>query len=226
MKVLKFGGTSVGSVKSIRALKAIVEKEARRQPVIVVVSALSGVTGLLLKIARMALANDKSYRQEFDKLVERHHSMIDTVITNPSKRINLINKVDSLFDQLKSIYYGVFLIHDLSEKTLDTIVSYGELLSSHITATLIKNARWIDPRDFIKTRRKKSGHILDSEITNALVAEALAYAPRIIVIPGFISRDIDSGETTNLGRGGSDYTAAIIAAAINTEMLGIRTSLL
>lgn len=223
MKVLKFGGTSVGSVKSIRSLKRIVEKEAQRQPVIVVVSALGGITDLLLKTARMALANDKSYRQEFDMMVERHHSMIDTIITNPTKRISLINKVDALFDQLKSIYYGVFLIHDLSEKTLDTIVSYGELLSSNITATLIKNAEWLDSRDFIKTRRKNSRHILDSDATNALVRETLAEPARITVIPGFISRDIENGETTNLGRGGSDYTAAIVAAALDADVLEIWT---
>lgn len=223
MKVLKFGGTSVGSVKTIRNIKAIVEKEARKQPIVVVVSALSGIRDLLLKIAHMALANDKSYRQEFEKMVERHHSMIDTIITSPAKRIDIINKVDSLFDQLKSIYYGVFLIHDLSEKTLDTIVSYGELLSSHIVATLIKNAGWIDARDIIKTRRKNTAHILDSEITYAIVSDTLADAPRITVVPGFISRDIDTGETTNLGRGGSDYTAAIIAAALNAELLEIWT---
>lgn len=223
MKVLKFGGTSVGSVKSILSLKHIVEKEARTQPVVVVVSALGGITDLLLTTARLALAGDKFYRQEFDNMVERHHSMIDTIITNPTKRINLIKKVDTLFDQLKSIYYGVFLIHDLSEKTLDTIVSYGELLSSNITATLLKNAGWIDSRDFIKTRRKKSRHVLDSDVTNALVKEAMADIPRITVIPGFISRDIDSGETTNLGRGGSDYTAAIIAAAMDAEVLEIWT---
>lgn len=136
MKVLKFGGTSVGSVKSIMCLRKIVEKEAKKQSVIIVVSALGGITDKLLATAQMALNGDELYKNEFDAMVNRHHQMIDTIITDTTKRENLFNTVDALFDQLKSIYYGVYLIHDLSEKTQNAIVSYGERLSSNIVAAI------------------------------------------------------------------------------------------
>ena len=223
MKVLKFGGTSVGSVKSILCLKRIVEKEAKRQPVVVVVSALGGITDKLLSTAQLALCGDDRYKEEFDAMVARHHKMIDTIITEPKKREDLFNAVDSLFEQLKSIYYGVYLIHDLSEKTQNAIVSYGERLSSNITATLIRNAKLFDARDFIKTEHKNNKNVLDSELTTQLVCDAFKELSKISVVPGFISRDEHTGETTNLGRGGSDYTAAIIAAALNAEVLEIWT---
>lgn len=224
MKVLKFGGTSVGSVKSIKCLKKIVEKEAKKQSIIVVVSALGDITDKLLSTAQMALNGNESYKKEFDAMVNRHHQMIDTIITDTAKRENLFNTVDALFEQLKSIYYGVYLIHDLSDKTQNAIVSYGERLSANIVANLIKNAVLFDSRDFIKTAHKRNGkHVLDSELTNKLVCETFKELPRISVVPGFISKDKNTRETTNLGRGGSDYTAAIIAAALNAEVLEIWT---
>jgi len=223
MKVLKFGGTSVGSVKSILCLKRIVEREAKRQPVVVVVSALGGITDKLLQTSQLALRGDDGYKAEFDAMVKRHHQMIDTIITEPKLREDLFNTVDVLFEQLKSIYYGVYLIHDLSDKTQNAIVSYGERLSSNITAALIKNAVLYDSRDFIKTESKRNKNVLDSEMTAELVKNAFANMPRISVVPGFISKDKNTGETTNLGRGGSDYTAAIIAAALDAEVLEIWT---
>lgn len=223
MKVLKFGGTSVGSVKSILSLKNIVEKESKKQPLVVVVSALGGITDKLLNTAQLALNGDEEYKNEFDSMVTRHHQMIDTIITDNKKREKLYDTVDSLFEQLKSIYYGVYLIHDLSEKTQNAIVSYGERLSSNITAALISNARLFDARNFIQTEYKNHKHTLDSELTNQLVCKTFKEQPEISVVPGFISRDKHTGETTNLGRGGSDYTAAIIAAALNAEVLEIWT---
>ena len=223
MKVMKFGGTSVGSVKSILCLKKIVEREAKKQPVIVTVSALGGITDKLLSTSMMALQGDERYKTEFEEIVHRHHQMIDTIITDPKKREQLFATVDQLFDQLKSIYFGVFLIHDLSKKTQDAIVSYGERLSSHIVATLVRGARRVNARDFIRTEKKNGQHILSSDLTMRLTRETFADLPRVSVVPGFISRDKDSGETTNLGRGGSDYTAAIIAAALDAEVLEIWT---
>ena len=223
MKVLKFGGTSVGSVESILSLKDIVEKEAKKQPVIVVVSALGGITDKLLLTSRLALAGDEHYREEFDAIVDRHHKMIDTIITDPQDRERLFNTIDSLLEQLRSLYFGVYLIHDISPKTQDAILAYGERLSSNIVATLIKGARWFDSRNFIKTDKKLGRNSLDAELTNKLVKETFSPLPRISLVPGFISKDKTSGETTNLGRGGSDYTAAIIAAALDAELLEIWT---
>ena len=225
MKVLKFGGTSVGSVKSILSLKEIVEAEARTQPVIVVVSALNGITDKLIAMSQMAKQGDEHYREEFDAIVRRHHSMIESIIPDINKRVDLINNVDQLFDQLKSIYYGVYLIHDLSEKTEDTIVSYGERLSSHIVAAMVKNGVRMNSRDFIRTEKKQGKHVIDADLTTELVKEAFKDIndKTIYVVPGFIARDRDSHETTNLGRGGSDYTASILAAVLNAEVLEIWT---
>ena len=223
MKVLKFGGTSVGSVESILSLKAIVEKEAQKQPVIIVVSALGGITDKLLATSQLALKGDEAWKEEFQAMVDRHHKMIDTIITDTRKRENLFKIVDSLFEQLRSIYFGVFLIHDLSKKTQDAIVSYGERLSSNIVATLVHGAKWFDSRDFIKTVQKNHKNTLDSELTNRLVRRTFSDLPRISLVPGFISMDRDTDEITNLGRGGSDYTAAIIAAALDADILEIWT---
>ena len=230
MKVLKFGGTSVGSVKSVKSLKRIVETEARKQPVVVVVSALNGITDKLIATSQLAKNGDEHYRDEFDAMVNRHHQMIDTIITDPKKRVDLFNNVDQLFEQLRSIYYGVYLIHDLSEKTQDAIISYGERLSSHIVAAVIKNGVRMNARDFIRTENKQGKHVLDTELTNRLVKESFSElshprtaVPPIYVVPGFIARDRDTHETTNLGRGGSDLTAATIAAALDAEMLEIWT---
>lgn len=223
MKVLKFGGTSVGSVESILSLKAIVEKEAQKQPIIVVVSALGGITDKLIATSLLAQRGDEAWKDEFQAMVERHHKMIDTIITDPRKREQLFNIVDSLFEQLRSIYFGVYLIHDLSKKTQDAIVSYGERLSSNIVATLVQGAKWYDSREFIKTVRKNHKNTLDSELTNRLVRRTFSDLQRISLVPGFISKDRDTDEITNLGRGGSDYTAAIIAAALDAEILEIWT---
>ena len=225
MKVMKFGGTSVGSVKSILSLKEIVETEARTQPVIVVVSALDGITDKLIATSQMAKQGDEHYREEFDAMVKRHHQMIDTIITDDKKRVDLFNNVDQLFDQLKSIFYGVYLIHDLSKKTEDTIVSYGERLSSHIVAAMVKNGIRMNSRDFIRTEKKLGKHVIDADLTTQLVKETFKDIndKSVYVVPGFIARDRDTHETTNLGRGGSDYTASILAAVLNAEVLEIWT---
>lgn len=222
MKVLKFGGTSVGSAKSILNLKEIVESQDL--PVVVVVSALGGVTDLLIKTARTASEGNEDYQELFQSIVRRHHDMIGEVITEG--REELLAETDSLLAELSSIYQGVYLIRDLSSKTQATIVSYGERLSSRIVARLISGAVLHDSRNFIKTERKHGRSLLDSELTRRLVIEE--FSPEVLngaihIVPGFISSDRDSGEVTNLGRGGSDYTASIIAASLGAEALEIWT---
>lgn len=223
MKVLKFGGTSVGSVESIHSLKRIVEKEARHQPVVVVVSALGGITDKLISTSQLAVEGDENWKKEYEQMVERHHKIVDTIITNTKDRELLFNKVDTLFTELHSIYYGVYLIHDLSQKTLDTIVSYGERLSSNIVSTFVRGSKLYDAREFIKTEVVNGKNTLDSELTTKLVIDTFKDLPRVSLVPGFIATDKNSGDTTNLGRGGSDYTAAIIAATLGAKTLEIWT---
>ena len=211
----------MGSAESILSLKRIVESESDN--VIVVVSALGGVTDRLIATSRMAALGDGRYAAEVDAMARRHHEMVDAVIADRAAHDRLAETIDTLTDQLRSIYYGVYLIRDLSPKTVAAIVSYGERLSSQIVATLVGGARWLDSRTFIKTAQKHGKHVLDSELTQRLVREAFAVMPRVAVVPGFISSDRHSGETTNLGRGGSDYTASIIAAALNADVLEIWT---
>ena len=221
MKVLKFGGSSVGSVSSMLSVKKIVESVDDN--VIVVVSALGGITDKLINTSKMAAAGDSAYEKEMKEIVNRHIEMVYTLIPACKEREDLLELVNELLSELKDIFQGIFLIRDLSPKTSATIVSYGERLSSAIAAVLIKDAVWYDSRTFIKTEKKHNKHILDSELTNQLVREIFKELPKVAMVPGFISTDKHTGEVTNLGRGGSDYTASIIAAALDADILEIWT---
>ena len=221
MKVLKFGGTSVGSVESILNVKKIVEGQT--EPVIVVVSALGGITDKLIKTSQLAVEGDVSYQDSFKEIVARHEDMINAVIPAGKERDTLMTVVKESLEELKSIYQGVYLIKDLSPKTSAAIVSYGERISTRIVAALINGAEWFDSRDFIKTEVKQGRKRLATEITNKLVKQNWKRLPKISVVGGFISTDAESGEITNLGRGGSDYTASIIAAALGASVLEIWT---
>ena len=221
MKVLKFGGTSVGSADSILSVKKIVERQT--EPVIVVVSALGGITDKLIKTSQMAVEGNLLYQDSFNEIKARHEEMIDAIIPAGVSRDKLVSVVGELLEELRSIYQGVYLIHDLSPKTLAAIVSYGERISSQIVATLIDGAVWFDSREFIKTEFKAGKNRLVRELSNKLVRKAWQKIPQVSVVGGFISTDAESGETTNLGRGGSDYTASIIAAALDASVLEIWT---
>ena len=172
MKVLKFGGTSVGSVESILNLKKIVE--ACDEPVVVVVSALGGITDKLINTSKLAVAGAPSYLTSYEEMVERHHQMIDSIITDPAKKTKLLAVVDDLLGQLKSIYQGIFLIGDLSEKTSNAIVSYGERISSNIVATLVNDAEWYNSLEFIKTKKKQGKNLFSNSISAPLIKEAFA----------------------------------------------------
>ena len=218
---MKFGGTSVGSVDSILKVKQIVEAE--KEPVIVVVSALGGITDQLIRTAAMATKGDIAYETEFDSLVRRHESMINDVIPSGSKKRTLGKKIHALLDELKDIYQGLYLLKDISSNMEDTVVSYGERLSSLIVGALIEDAEVFDARSFMKTERKHGKHVLDSELSEKLICEAFRELPKVSIVPGFISSDKHTGRVTNLGRGGSDYTAAVIAAMMEASVLEIWT---
>ena len=171
----------------------------------------------------MAASGDAAYENEFREIVYRHVEMIKEVIPAGEGQVEVQRRIGELLNELKDIYQGIFLIKDLSPKTSDTIVSYGERLSSIIVTEVIEGATNFDSRTFIKTEKKHSKHILDSELTNTLIRKTFTEVPKVAVVGGFISSDKQTDDITNLGRGGSDYTAAIIAAALSADSLEIWT---
>ena len=221
---MKFGGTSVGSVNSILNLKNIVEAAAADDRVIVVVSALGGITDKLIKTSQMAVEGNLAFNDEFQHIVARHHELIYSIIDDEERRTTLLQEVDKLLNELDNIYQGLALINNITSKSEATIVSYGERISSRIVTALIDGAVRYNARQFIKTEVKHSKNILANEATEQLIHEHFdTRNDRIVIVPGFISQDIVSGDITNLGRGGSDYTAAIIAAALKADILEIWT---
>ena len=221
MKVLKFGGTSVGTINSLTNVKRIVE--SCDEQVIVVVSALGGLTDRLIATAKLAANGDCDYVKNFDEISERHFTIINGLVPQ-EKREEITSIVSSLLEELGNIFRGVSLIKDLSCRTLDIILSYGERLSSVIISRIINDATHFDSRNFIKTESQFNKHILDVDLTNRLILETFKdFKGKVAIVPGFISTDHVSGDITNLGRGGSDYTAAIIAAALDARQLEIWT---
>ncbi len=220
MKVLKFGGTSVGSAEGLRQVKRVVE--ACHEEVIVVVSALGGVTDQLLLTSRMAAAGDMEYKNQLDQIVMRHRQAIEDTVDS-SCRAEVLAKVNALLDELANIFKGVCLIKDLSPKTGDAIVSYGERLSSVIVQGVLAPAELFDARDFIKTKPYFGKHIVEFAPTEELIRARFAVMPKVTVVPGFIASDNQTGDVTNLGRGGSDYTASVLAATLKADSLEIWT---
>ena len=220
MKVLKFGGTSVGTVESLRNVKAIVESQT--EPVIVVVSALGGITDQLINTAKLAAKGDISHLESYARIVERHREVIKGIVPE-ALQMDVLSIVNPILEELGNIYRGVSLIKDLSDRTLDIIVSYGERLSSVIISRIINGAIHFDSRNFIKTEKRWNKHVLDNETTQKLIHEVFDTVDfKVALVPGFISSDAN-GNVTNLGRGGSDYTAAILAASLNANTLEIWT---
>ena len=221
MKVLKFGGTSVGSVDSIRQIQQIIARQT--DDCIVVVSALGGITDQLLRAAHLALENGEEYMEVYQQIRQRHLDMIHTLIQNATVRQMLCHEIERILDELRSILFGVHLIKDLSPKSEAAIVSYGERMSSRIVTAALPGAVRKNSLEFIRTEHKHGQILLNSELTDQLVREAFSPLPHLAVCPGFISRDSQTEEITNLGRGGSDYTASILAATLGAEVLEIWT---
>ena len=221
MKVLKFGGTSVGSVDSIRQIQQIIARQT--DDCIVVVSALGGITDQLLRAAHLALENGEEYMEVYQQIRQRHLDMIQTLIENATVRQMLCHEIERILDELRSILFGVHLIKDLSPKSEAAIVSYGERMSSRIITAALPGAVRKNSLEFIRTEHKHGQILLNSELTDQLVREAFSPMPHLAVCPGFISRDSQTEEVTNLGRGGSDYTASILAATLGAEVLEIWT---
>lgn len=221
MKVLKFGGTSVGTVDSLANVKNIVD--SLDEPAVVVVSALGGLTDRLIATANLAATNDPSYRDNMRQMSQRHQDIIDAVVP-AERRTDVRRNVSEYLSRLEDIYTGLSLIGMLPDKVLNRIVSFGERMSSIIVAAMLRNASHADPLDFMKTEKWFGKDIAARELTDRLIRETFPLPlGKTIVTGGFISRDKNTGEITNLGRGGSDYTAALIAAALDADSLEIWT---
>ena len=217
MKVLKFGGSSI-TPEIVLNVKKIVE--SKKEPLVVVVSALTGITDKLYKVTELAAAGDSAYTEVLNEICSLHTDMVDALHLDTTTARTSVNK---LLDELKNILQGVFLIKDISDRIADTIVGYGEQLSSIIVSRLIDGAIHVDSRTFIKTHTQFGRHVVDFELTNELITKQFENMPSVVVCGGFIASDKKTGHTTNLGRGGSDYTAAILAAQLNASILEIWT---
>lgn len=226
MKVLKFGGTSVATAARIKRVKDIVlETLKEEKKVVVVVSALGGTTDTLINMATLAAQGQESYKEEIDELYYRHRKAADNLFTKDEMR-QFLGYLKQKNRNLEKILNGVFLLRELSPRALDIITSYGELVSSYMIAqyigTCTKNVQHVDSREVIKTDSVFGAANVDFTKTNTALQENLVEAEGIYVAGGFVATN-DDNITTTLGRGGSDYTAAIIAAALNAKELEIWT---
>ena len=224
MKVLKFGGSSVATSENIKKVLAIVEAASKNQKIAVVVSAFGKTTNNLLAGADEALKNINSAKETLEKLKELHFNVIDDLVIKNKKDVS--KEVSSLFDRLNSIYEGIFLLQELSDKTLAKVSSFGERLSSYIIANAAKellDANHKESRDLVITNNEYLNAQVNYKATNKnIISFFTENKHQVTVLGGFISSNI-AKETTTLGRGGSDFTASIYAAALNADELQIWT---
>ncbi|MBR5431257.1 MAG: aspartate kinase, partial [Bacteroidales bacterium] len=224
MKVLKFGGTSVGSSQSLANVKKI--SESQDSSVIVVVSALSGVTDSLLEVSRMAELSDPACKDVFAQIKAHHYDLVDELFPDKDRHDDVTARLEPLFSELSDLLKGISLLHILTKRTSDQVVSFGERLSSVIVTELIDKAELYDALALIKTMPRNHKDVPDFQATGKLLKEAFRDfrgKGKIAVVPGFIATDSASGIITNLGRGGSDYTASIIASELDADCLEIWT---
>jgi bifunctional aspartokinase / homoserine dehydrogenase 1 len=224
MKVMKFGGSSVADAVNITKVAEIVAKAARDDRCIVVLSAMQGTTDMLIDMGRTAERGDDGYIESLQEIEQRHRTAARILLGDNCDASEFI---DAALIELASITEGVRRVRDLSPKTLDRILSFGEIASTKIFSAKLDamglSSEWVDSRRVIKTDPTYGKAIVDQEQTNLLIAEKVASTDaEVIVLPGFIASDAE-GFTTTLGRGGSDYTAAIAAAAVGADVLEIWT---
>jgi len=219
MKVLKFGGSSVGTPERIRGIRKIIESQT--VPCVVVISAFFGVTDQLKQISQLAAQRNNSYKFLLNDLISQHKEIAGDIIENEKKEF-VFSGIDILFNELAETLNGIYLLRELSRRALDQVLSYGEILSSSIISNLFDESLYIDSRSFIKTDDNFGNANVNFDQSNVTIREFITGEERLVIVPGFIASTVNN-ETTTLGRGGSDYTAAIIAAAINAELLEIWT---
>ncbi len=220
MKVLKFGGSSVGNPERIREVKRIIESQPF--PSVIVVSALHGVTDQLQKTAEIASAGNKEYKILFEQIIQKHVELTIRLIVDKIKQQGVLNILIKISDELSEILKGIGILREMTRHAYDQVITSGERLSSLIISSYIDNSIYADSREFIKTSIKAGITIVDFAVTNSLIREKIGNPDHHVIAPGFIATNA-KGEITSLGRGGSDYTAAIIAAALKAESLEVWT---
>jgi bifunctional aspartokinase / homoserine dehydrogenase 1 len=218
MKVLKFGGTSVGSPERVNGVKKIIESQP--SSCVIVVSAFQGITDELKQVAELASDRNDEYSVVLERIVWKHDDFLNHLLKGRKQEIH--EKIRNIFNDLRETLNGIWLLRELSKHSLDQVLSTGEILSSLIINNLIENSLYIDSRTFIKTDSSFGFANVDFALTNSIIQRTISDTGNHIIVPGFISSN-QHGETTTLGRGGSDYTAAIIAAAIDADVLEIWT---
>ena len=226
MIVLKFGGTSVANAQNIQKVIQIVNQKAKDNKLAVVVSALSGVTDMLLNASQKAASKDETYKNTLEEIKQKHFAAITDLVETAHQNTLLI-KINSQINQLQTLLDGCFLLGELSPRTADAIAGFGELLSSQIIATALQqslpNSAFKDSRELIKTNSNFGKAVVDFRVSNTLIADYFnSNTSQVVVLPGFIASSED-GNTTTLGRGGSDYSAAILANGIKAQSLEIWT---
>ncbi|MGZ3852059.1 MAG: bifunctional aspartate kinase/homoserine dehydrogenase I [Flavisolibacter sp.] len=225
MQVLKFGGTSVANSQNIKKVKDILQFK-KGEKTVVVVSALAGVTDELLKCGTIASAGDTSYKESLQKIIERHLTVVKELLplTNQS---GVLSFVMQQFNEVEDICNGIFLLNDFTDRTKDRLLSYGELISSRIISSFLASDgltnAWVDSRKLIRTDSQFTRAVVISDKTQQNIQSFFAEAnDQLFIVPGFIASD-EKGNTTTLGRGGSDFSAAIIGAALNASVVEIWT---
>ncbi len=226
MQVLKFGGSSVKNAENINKVIAIIKEKAKNDKTIVIVSALGGITDILLQCSKLASEGNETYKEKLLEAEQRHLQTVKELIPI-TRQSSLLSLVKTLCNEIEDICNGIFLLRELSDRTKDRIVSYGELLSSRIIAAGLKSeiagAEWKDSREIIITNSNFGAAVVEFATTNKKVSDYFNGSDSsLFILPGFISSDANGANTT-LGRGGSDYTAAIIAAALDADVLEIWT---
>lgn len=227
MQVLKFGGTSVANAENMSRVADIVTKAVDRDRTILVCSAISGFTDALIRTGRLAAARDEAYKSIIDEYQEKHYRIIHSLIQADKQR-GTLEACDAVYESLRGITRGVCLLGELSEASLDAIQGCGELLSTRIMAVRLASegipVKWVDSREIIRTVRKDGVNVVDTAVSYANMAAMLERNPvtSLFVLPCFIASD-SQGRTTTLGRGGSDYSASLLAVGCGVRRLEIWT---
>lgn len=226
MKVLKFGGSSVGNAENIGKVIEIVENTIGKNRCAVVLSAMSGTTDALIEIGKLAESGNQTFRDKIETIENKHLTAIDKLFAD-SDSTEIKQFVQKSIQELKSISEGIFLLRELSPRTLDRIVSLGEILSTKIVSVKLNSLKienvWVDSRQLIRTDSNFTNAAVDFSNTNLQIINFFTSSiAKLYILPGFIASDAN-GATTTLGRGGSDYTGAILAAALDAKLLEIWT---